>query len=144
MIVVKLCTCSTCQGTFISLDITDTNTKMKLMLVQNYGWPTGPAKIWLWLARRPFGWPRASGKHDPWVDIKPDLGKIIFVFVLQIFRTNYLNMWWRQKFFLRIWWPCILKTQAITMIINTSRKWNYNMAKMEDSNDRNLIIMAYG
>ena len=27
--------------------------------------PTGPAKIWLWLARRPFGWPRASGKHDP-------------------------------------------------------------------------------
>ena len=31
------------------------------MLVQNYGWPTGPAKIWLWLARRPFGWPRATG-----------------------------------------------------------------------------------
>ena len=30
------------------------------MLVQNYGWPTGPAKIWLWLARRPFGWPRAT------------------------------------------------------------------------------------
>ena len=37
------------------------------MLVQNYGWPTGPAKTWLWLARRPFGWPRASGKHDPCV-----------------------------------------------------------------------------
>ena len=32
-----------------------------LILVQNYGWPTGPAKIWLWLARRPFGWPRATG-----------------------------------------------------------------------------------
>ena len=31
------------------------------MLVQNYGWPTGPTKIWLWLARRPFGWPRATG-----------------------------------------------------------------------------------
>ena len=31
------------------------------MFVQNYGWPTGPAKIWLWLARRPFGWPRATG-----------------------------------------------------------------------------------
>ena len=31
------------------------------MIVQNYGWPTGPAKIWLWLARRPFGWPRATG-----------------------------------------------------------------------------------
>ena len=40
---------------------TDINTKIKLMLVQNYGWPTGPAKIWLWLARRPFGWPRATG-----------------------------------------------------------------------------------
>ena len=25
------------------------------MLIQNYGWPTGPAKIWLWLARRPLG-----------------------------------------------------------------------------------------
>ena len=45
---------------------TDINTKIKLILLQNYGWPTGPAKIWLWLARRPFGWPRASGKHDPW------------------------------------------------------------------------------
>ena len=44
---------------------TDINTKIKLMLVQNYGWPTGPANIWLWLARRPFGWPRAIGKHDP-------------------------------------------------------------------------------
>ena len=31
------------------------------MLVQNYGWPIGPAKIWLWLARRPFGWPQATG-----------------------------------------------------------------------------------
>ena len=31
------------------------------MLVQNYGWPTGPTKIWLWLARRPFGWPRTTG-----------------------------------------------------------------------------------
>ena len=41
------------------------STKIKLILAQNYGWPTGPAKIWLWLARRPFGWPRASGKHDP-------------------------------------------------------------------------------
>ena len=40
------------------------------MLVQNYGWATGPAKIWLWLARRPFGWPRASGKHDPWYPLK--------------------------------------------------------------------------
>ena len=58
-VIVKLCTCSTCYGTFISLDIN--NTKIKLMLVQNYGWPTGPAKIWLWLARRPFGWPRATG-----------------------------------------------------------------------------------
>ena len=56
VIVVKLCKCMTS---------TDINTKIKLMLVQNYGWPTGPAKIWLWLARRPFGWPRASGKHDP-------------------------------------------------------------------------------
>ena len=66
VIVVKLCTCSTCHGTFISLDINIIfNTKVKLMLVQNYGWPTGPAKLWLWLARRPFGWPRASGKHDP-------------------------------------------------------------------------------
>ena len=37
------------------------NTKIKITLVQNYGWPTGPAKIWLWLARRPFGWPRATG-----------------------------------------------------------------------------------
>ena len=35
------------------------------MHVQNYGWPTGPAKIWLRLSRRPFEWPRASGKHDP-------------------------------------------------------------------------------
>ena len=34
---------------------------MKLMLLQNYGWPTGPAKIWLWLARRPYEWPRATG-----------------------------------------------------------------------------------
>ena len=41
--------------------ITDINTKIKLMLVQNYGWPIGPAKIWLWLARRPFGWPQATG-----------------------------------------------------------------------------------
>ena len=40
---------------------TDINTKIKLIIVQNYGWPTGPAKIWLWLARRPFGWPRATG-----------------------------------------------------------------------------------
>ena len=30
------------------------------MLLQNYGWPTGPAKIWLW-------GPWASGKHDPWL-----------------------------------------------------------------------------
>ena len=22
-------------------------------------------KLWLWLARRPFGWPRATGKPDP-------------------------------------------------------------------------------
>ena len=29
--------------------------------MKNYGWPTGPAIIWLWLARRPFGWPRATG-----------------------------------------------------------------------------------
>ena len=43
--------------------ITDISTKIKITLVQNYGWPTGPAKIWLWLARRPFG------KHDPWVDM---------------------------------------------------------------------------
>ena len=34
------------------------------MLVQNYGWPTGPAKIWLWLARRPFGWLRATGPAE--------------------------------------------------------------------------------
>ena len=33
--------------------------------MNNYGWPTGPAIIWLWLARRPFGWPRATGKPDP-------------------------------------------------------------------------------
>ena len=39
------------------------------MLLQNYGWPTGPAKIWLWLARRPFGWPRATGKHDPCIGV---------------------------------------------------------------------------
>ena len=25
--------------------------------MKNYGWPTGPATIWLWLARRPIGWP---------------------------------------------------------------------------------------
>ena len=25
-------------------------------------------KVWLWLARRPFGWPRATGKPDPWHD----------------------------------------------------------------------------
>ena len=28
--------------------------------------------------------------------IKPDLGKIILIFVLQIFGIIYLNMWWRQ------------------------------------------------
>ena len=35
--------------------------------MKNYGWPTGPAILWLWLARRPFGWPRATGKPDPCV-----------------------------------------------------------------------------
>ena len=34
-------------------------------------------------------------------------------------------------------------TGYITMTTNISRKWNYNMAKMEVSY-RNLIIMAYG
>ena len=47
------------------------------MLVQNYGWPIGRAKIWLWLARRPFGWPRASGKHDPCCTASVDSRKII-------------------------------------------------------------------
>ena len=61
VIVVKLCTCSTCHGTLFHWTSTYINTKIKLMLVQNYGWPTGPAKVWLWLARRPFGWPRATG-----------------------------------------------------------------------------------
>ena len=28
---------------------------------------------------------------------KTDLGKIILVFVLQIFGTIYLDMWWRQQ-----------------------------------------------
>ena len=68
VIVVELCTCNDVQSVTEHLfhwTSTDINLKIKLMLVQNYGWPTGPAKIWLWLARRPFGWPRASGKHDP-------------------------------------------------------------------------------
>ena len=45
------------------------------MIVQNYGWPTGPAKIWLWLARRQFGWPRATGKHDPCQHVRLPGGK---------------------------------------------------------------------
>ena len=58
---------------------TDINTKIKLKLVQNYGWPTGPAKIWLWLARRPF----ATGKHNPSSQSSKvrDLGVIFYPFL---------------------------------------------------------------
>ena len=42
--------------------------------MKNYGWPTGPAIIWLWLARRPFGWPRATG---PPGSPTPDMYNII-------------------------------------------------------------------
>ena len=60
------------------------------MLVQNYGWPTGPAKIWLWLARRPFGWPRATG---PAGSTTPD----------NIYRTEEIPQTWRQGKIIRIY-----------------------------------------
>ena len=35
------------------------------MLVQNYGWPTGPAKIWLWLADGRLGGLGPAGSTTP-------------------------------------------------------------------------------
>ena len=37
------------------------------MLVQNYGWPTGPAKIWLWLANRASQNMALAGPTAVWV-----------------------------------------------------------------------------
>ena len=68
VIVVKLCTCSTCHGTFISLDINryqyknKVNACTKLWLAnrasQNMAL-AGPTAVWVASGHR------ASGKHDP-------------------------------------------------------------------------------
>ena len=68
VIVVKLCTCNDVQPVTEYLfhwTSTNINIKIKLILIQNYGWPIGPAKIWPWLADGRLGGLGPAGSTTP-------------------------------------------------------------------------------